>query len=84
MVETKNHDSEITSMVLQGMARIGVWDAKSMAPTWLVDGLVEYIKKVAGTQMQVPEHGQFHFGDKDPRNVAEFLDRCKKAKKGFI
>ena len=48
MVETKNLDSEITSMVLQGTARIGVWDAKSMAPTWLVDGLVEYIKKVAG------------------------------------
>ena len=37
MVETKNHDSEITSMVLQGMARIGVWDAKSMAPTRLVE-----------------------------------------------
>ncbi|EEF33864.1 uncharacterized protein LOC8288347 [Ricinus communis] len=89
--DTKNLDSEITLMVLQGMARIWIWDdGKPMAPSWLLDGLVEYIKKAAGFadmrgSGQVPELGHFCLGHRDPRYVAETLEHYEKnVTKGFI
>lgn len=84
---TKSVDCEIISMILQGMARIWLWNCESRAPPWLLDGLVEYIKKVSGFsgwELELPEFGHFCLGDKNPKAVAQFLDYCEKHSKSFI
>ncbi|XP_050226632.1 uncharacterized protein LOC126676465 [Mercurialis annua] len=76
----KNFDSEFTWMVFQGMARIWIWsNSKSVAPSWVIDGLAEYMEKFA-------ELGHFCLGSNkdEPKNVAEIFDYCEKIQKGFI
>ncbi|KAG8659843.1 hypothetical protein MANES_02G084700v8 [Manihot esculenta] len=89
-VETSTNDE---SMALQGMSRIWLWDGKGKdkGPPWLLDGLVEYIKTVAGSgpmtalgAWELPEFGEFCLGDRDPRAVAKFLGQCERQSKGFI
>lgn len=93
MDEAKNLDYVLRSMVLQGMSRIWLWDGKGKdkGPPWLLDGLVEYIKTVAGSgpmtalgAWELPEFGEFCLGDRDPRAVAKFLGQCERQSKGFI
>ncbi|XP_021640012.2 uncharacterized protein LOC110635106 isoform X2 [Hevea brasiliensis] len=89
VVETNtNHEFVIT-----GLSRVWLWDddSKDKAPPWLIDGLLEYIKTVAGygpmrdfDGSELPEFGQFCMGDKDPWAVAQFLDHCERHSKGFI
>ncbi|KAJ9147172.1 hypothetical protein P3X46_029364 [Hevea brasiliensis] len=91
--DTKNLDYALKSIVLQGLSRVWLWDddSKDKAPPWLIDGLLEYIKTVAGygpmrdfDGSELPEFGQFCMGDKDPWAVAQFLDHCERHSKGFI
>ncbi|KDP31540.1 hypothetical protein JCGZ_15367 [Jatropha curcas] len=85
----KNLDYAVTSSILQGMAQIWLWNGESRAPRWILDGLVEYIKKTAGFSpmavgWELPEYCNFCSGYKDPKAVASFLDYCQRHREGFI
>ncbi|KAJ4834351.1 hypothetical protein Tsubulata_038863 [Turnera subulata] len=75
-------DPEVRALVLQGMARVWLWDSKSRAPPWLLDGMVEYVRGLAGFGPAGAATGWS--GDKDPLVVAKLLDCCERRNKGFI
>ncbi|CAK7346680.1 unnamed protein product [Dovyalis caffra] len=91
---TKNLDHAIKSIVLQGMARVWLWNPESRAPPWILEGMVEYINRLmgfgpvrnfGGHESLDDPFGNFRSGDKDPKVVAKFLECCETwREKGFI
>ncbi|KAJ4828365.1 hypothetical protein Tsubulata_047771 [Turnera subulata] len=68
-------DPEVRALVLQGMARVWLWDSKSRAPPWLLDGMVEYVRGLADFGPAGAAGGFTGWlGDKDPLVVAKLLD----------
>ncbi|XP_065858664.1 uncharacterized protein [Euphorbia lathyris] len=86
MGDIKKLDYAIKSMVLEGTARIAVGDGR--APPWMVDGVVEYIKRVGGygdDDDGTEFSGDFCLGgDKDPRVVGQVLEHYESIREGFI
>lgn len=93
-INYKNLDSAVISMIVQGMARVWLWNFESSKPpSWLLDGMVEYINGLAGFSplrnfgggYELPEFGHFCFGNnKEPRAVAQFLGYGQIHNEGFI
>ncbi|KAL5791720.1 hypothetical protein ACOSP7_000314 [Xanthoceras sorbifolium] len=80
-----NVNHAIISAVQRGMSRVWLWDGESRAPTWLVDGLAEYMSRSAGFGEARAFGGSWElWDDEDPRVVAQCLDYCEKNNKGFI
>ncbi|KAJ8763029.1 hypothetical protein K2173_023234 [Erythroxylum novogranatense] len=89
--DVKSLDASFVPMVLRGMARVWLWDGESTVPSWLLDGMVEYINGLAGfgpmgsvEASKSAESYGFCLGNKDPLAVAKFLGYCEKHRKGFI
>ncbi|XP_076910728.1 uncharacterized protein LOC143568460 [Bidens hawaiensis] len=82
MERSSNHDDFVLA-VLQGMARVWLWDGKGATPLVLLNGMVEYISTLAGfsnTEALNPGSGvsvsiidEICWKDEDPRKVAGFL-----------
>ncbi|KAK2661868.1 hypothetical protein Ddye_000442 [Dipteronia dyeriana] len=85
MGQSSNDNHAMVSAIQRGMARVWLWDGESRAPPWLVDGLVEYMSRLAGFGEVVRGFGDSSsWNDKDPRVVALHLDQCEENIKGFI
>ncbi|XP_076893843.1 uncharacterized protein LOC143545964 [Bidens hawaiensis] len=86
MERSSSHD-EFVLAVLQGMARVWLWDGKGATPSMLLHGMVEYISTLAGfsntkvlnsgTGVSImtltPPPYEICWKDEDPRKVAGFL-----------
>ncbi|KAK3183419.1 hypothetical protein Dsin_030705 [Dipteronia sinensis] len=86
MGHSSNDNHAMVSAIQRGMARVWLWDGDSRAPPWLVDGLVEYMSRLAGFGEVVRGFGGSSSWDdvKDPRVVAQDLDQCEENNKGFV
>ncbi|WCJ24810.1 hypothetical protein M5689_006742 [Euphorbia peplus] len=88
MGDLKKLDYAFKSMVFEGMARVLVLHGR--APPWIVDGVVEYIKRVGGYGIGDDDDDDWTElftageGNKKPRAVARFLQHCESLRKGFI
>nr|XP_043610221.1 uncharacterized protein LOC122581953 [Erigeron canadensis] len=83
--ETRSNNDELVVMaVLQGMARVWLWDGKGGAPLVLLNGIVEYITSLAGYRTSElhkfgggniisAEKNEICWKDEDRRKVAGFL-----------
>ncbi|KAG5544763.1 hypothetical protein RHGRI_017266 [Rhododendron griersonianum] len=84
-------DHAMLRAVQQGMAR--VWLHDNNAPKSLLNGMVEYISRLAGLGAVVggfsgdgdlAESGDSCWMDEDPVAVAHFLSYCEEKRRGFI
>ncbi|GKB94113.1 plant basic secretory protein family protein [Tanacetum coccineum] len=82
LIESTNNNRAVVLAVLQGMARVLLWDGNRATPPVLLDGMVEYISSLAGfTRTEiwnscatVPlEHNDVCWKAMDPKKVAAFL-----------
>ncbi|KAL7599700.1 uncharacterized protein LOC111887988 [Lactuca sativa] len=92
IMETSNNNEEaIVLAVLQGMARVWLWDGNGATPPVLLNGMVEYISSLAGFTLaeawtsggdatRLPEKNVVCWTDEQPRMVAWFLRYCDQRK----
>ncbi|KAL9993739.1 hypothetical protein Hdeb2414_s0007g00239961 [Helianthus debilis subsp. tardiflorus] len=78
LMETSHNNEAFVLAVLQGMARVWLWDGKGAAPQAVLNGLVEYITTLAGFRVSDTEawnsgDDEFCWKNEDPRKVAGFL-----------
>ncbi|KAI3525750.1 hypothetical protein L1887_04803 [Cichorium endivia] len=91
ILETSNNNEAIVLAVLQGMARVWLWDGNGATPPVLLNGMVEYISSLAGFTLaeastsggdatMLPENNEICWKDEQPRKVAGFLRYCDQRK----
>ncbi|KAI3666870.1 hypothetical protein L6452_41909 [Arctium lappa] len=79
VMENSNNNDAIVMAVLQGMARVWLWDGDGVTPAVLLNGMVEYISSLAGFKMTEfvkksgGENNEICWKSEDPRRVAGFL-----------
>ncbi|PWA41672.1 plant basic secretory protein (BSP) family protein [Artemisia annua] len=84
LFESINNNRAVVLAVLQGMARVLLWDGNRATPPVLLDGMVEYISSLAGftrteliwnsrATVSSLEHNDVCWKAMDPRKVAAFL-----------
>ncbi|KAK9049341.1 hypothetical protein SSX86_031690 [Deinandra increscens subsp. villosa] len=81
METSDNMNDAFVLAVLQGMARVWLWDGKGATPPQVLNGVVEYISTLSGFKSpeewnsggEVPEKNEICWKDEDPRKVAGFL-----------
>ncbi|KAI3829480.1 hypothetical protein L1987_03605 [Smallanthus sonchifolius] len=95
LMETSNHNDSFVLAVLQGIARVWLWDGKGVTPPALLNGMVEYISALAGFQdtkvlnfgggaTMLPVKDEICWKDEDPRKVARFLRYYDQRKQGSV
>lgn len=84
LLETYNNNELIVMAVVQGIARVWLWDGKGATPPVLLNGIVEYITNLAGFTITkvwnsgggttvLLEYNEICWKDEDQRKVAGFL-----------
>ncbi|KAG6589300.1 hypothetical protein SDJN03_17865, partial [Cucurbita argyrosperma subsp. sororia] len=90
----KNANRAMSVAVFRGMSRVWLWDGEAHAPPALLAGMVEHIIAAAGFVGEKYSGGVVStstaacdptwWKDKDPREIAMFLDHQEKEREGFI
>lgn len=89
----RNVNRAMSEAVFRGMSRVWLWDGEAHAPPSLLAGMVEHIIAAAGFVEMEYSGGvvttstacdPMWWKDKDPTEVALFLDHHERQQKGFI
>lgn len=89
----KNVNRAMSAAVFRGMARVWLWDGEADAPPLLLAGMVEYVVAAAGLVERKYSGGvvttsiacdPMWWKDKDPMEVANFINYQEKQREGFI
>lgn len=89
----RNVNHAMSAAILRGMSRVWLWNGEADAPPSLLDGMVEHIVGAAGFVEKKYSGGvvsklaacePMWWKDKDPMQVAMFLDYHERQREGFI
>ncbi|KAA0061692.1 peptidase [Cucumis melo var. makuwa] len=88
-----NMNHAMSTAILRGMSRVWLWNGEGHAPPSLLDGMVEHIVAAAGFVERKYSGGAvgtlaacepMWWKDKDPMEIATFLDYHERQGEGFI